>query len=219
MFPFYSHCRGYTCIILAQIGLGSPELLYKSITLKLQRQIFHLMSTVLGAASPAELSRYEEKEGLVWGTFLPYMRFLYNPRTVFDNPANNRSNADLDTMDTEDTFRTDLHILCCNILLHGLENALGREIHFQILIREGLLDYLMCLPAILPEGCKPRARSLVSKLGKHRQLQPASLCTLAKAHIAKSFCGLDTVMEMHLIGEFIHNCFSKVVDHRVVQQN
>lgn len=169
------------------------------------------MSTVLEAASPAEISQYEEKEGLVWGTFLPYMRFLYTPTAVFDKPAKNRSNTEIDTVAREDTFRTDLHILCCNILLYGLENALEREIHFQILVREGLLDYSMCLPAILPQECKPRARSLVSELRRHRQLQPVSLCTLAKAHIAKSFCGLETVMEMHSIGELVHNCFSKVV--------
>ena len=205
--PFCSHCRGYTCIILAQIGLGSPELLYKSITLKLQQQILYLMSAVLTAASPAKISRYEEKEGLEWGTFLPYMKFLYTPTTVFDKPAKNRSNAELDTVDPEDTFRTDFHILCCNILLYGLENALGREIHFQILIKEGLLDYSMCLPAVLPQECKPRARSLVSELRKHRQLQPVSLCTLAKAHIAKSFCGIETVMEMHSVEELYRNCF------------
>ena len=177
------------------------------------------MSAVLAAASPAEISRYEEKEGLVWGTFLPYMRFLYTPTTMFDKPAKNRSNAEFDTADPEDTFRTDLHIHCCNILLYGLENALGREIHFQILVREGLLDYSMCLPAILPQECKPRARSLVNELGRRRQLQPASLCTLAKAHIAKSFCGLETVMKMHSIGELVHNCFSKVVSDCVVWQN
>ena len=169
------------------------------------------MSTMLEATSPAEISQYEEKEGLVWGTFLPYLRFLYNPTTVIDR-GRSVENSEDNIMKTRSLISqrilADLHILCCKVLLHGLENALGREIHFQILVKEGLLDYSTCLPAVLPQECKPRARSFVKELGKHRQLQPASLCTLAKAHLAKSFCGLKAVMDMHSIGEFVHNCLS-----------
>ena len=80
--------------------------------------------------------------------------------------------------------------------------------HLEVLLKEGLLGYTMCLPAVLPVECQPRARSLVNELGKHRQLQPPSLCTLAKAHIAKTFCGLQPVMEMKSIGEFLHKYFS-----------
>ena len=161
---------------------------------------------MLAAASPAEISRYEEKEGLVWGTFLPYLRFLYNPSTVTDRGASVVKETSI-ICDDEKSLRTNLYVHCCNVLLHGLENALARDIHFQILLKEGLLDYSMCLPAVLPPECRSRVRSLVNELGKHRQLEPPSLCVLAKAHIAKSFCGLQAVMEMHSIGEFVHKLF------------
>ena len=187
--------------MLAQIGLGSPDLLRDSIPLHLQWQVISLMSAMLETASPAEIRRYEEKMGLVWGTFLPYMRFLYKPV----NKAITESSEDSDA----DDIKTNFHICCCNVLLHGLENAFGRDCHLQILIKEGLLDYSMCLPAVLPKECLPRARSLVNELGKHRQLQPPSLCTLAKAHIAKNFCGLQAVMEIHSIGEFVDKYLSR----------
>ena len=151
------------------------------------------MSDVLEAATPAEIRLYEEKAELVWGTFLPYLRYLYKPST---------------TKISAGDIRTNLHISWCNILLHFLENALGRDVHQEVLVKEGLLDYTMCLPAVLPGECQPRARSLVNELGKHRQLQPPSLCTLAKAHIAKTFCGLQPVMEMNSIGEFVHGWFN-----------
>ena len=150
------------------------------------------MSGVLESASPAEIRQYEEGAQLVWGTFLPYLRYLYTPSTTKNSAGDSG---------------TDLHISCCNILLYFLENALGRKNHFEILVKEGLLDYTVCLPAVLPGECQPRARSLVNELGKHRQLQPPSLCTLAKAHIAKTFCGLQPVMEMNSIGEFLHKYF------------
>ena len=153
------------------------------------------MSDVLEAVSPAEIRQYDDS---VWSTFLPHLRYLYKPSTI--------ENATIENSERED-IRTNLYISCCNVLLHGLENTLGRDVdlHMEVLIREGLLDYTMCLPAVLPGECQPRTRSLVNELGKHRQLQPPSLCTLAKAHIAKIFCGLQPVMEMKSIGEFLHN--------------
>ena len=182
--------RCYTSVVLAQIGVGSPHLLLDSIPPHLLQQIVTLMSDVLEAASPAEIRQYEEKEGLVWCAFLPYLQYLYKPSTTKEVIKSAAGGI--------------FHISSCNVLLHYLEIALGRELHLEVLVKEGLLDYTMCLPAVLPGECQPRARSLVNELGKHRQLQPPSLCTLAKAHIAKTFCGLQPVMEMNSIGEFLH---------------
>lgn len=164
---------------------------------------------MLETASPAEISRYEEKEGLVWGTFLPYLRFLYNSSTMVDKSIDEkRSDSAAVDDNKEKDLRGDLYVHCCNVLLHGLENALSRDIHFQILLKEGLLDYSMCLSAVLPQACRFRARALVSELAKHRQLEPPSLSTIARAHIAKKFCGLQAVMEMHSIREFVYRCLS-----------
>ena len=182
--------------MLGQIGLGSPHLLFESIPQHLLQQILDLMSDMLEAATPAEICQCDSS---LWGTFLPYLRYLYRPPTFESVPA--------ETSDGED--KTKLHISCCNVLLYGLEAVFGRFVnhHLDVLEKEGLVDYTMCLPAVLPKDCQPRARSLVNELGKHRQLQPPSLCTLAKAHIAKTFCGLQPVMEMNSIGEFLHKYF------------
>ena len=164
----------------------------------LQRQVSDLMSAML-ETSPTEISQFEEKDGTVWPTVLPYMRFMYTPLRSKDTNTSTEKTR---------TGNLDLHIQCCNVLLHGLEIVLCRDVHLEVLIDEGLLGYCMCLPAVLPKECMPGARSLVNELGRHRQLQPVSLCTLAKAHIAKSFCGLDAVMEMHSIGEFYNRLLS-----------
>ena len=191
-FCIINFIRCFTGITLAQVGLGSPHLLIDSIPPQLLQQILNLMSDVLEAASPSELCQYEEKMGITWSTFLPYLRYFYKPSTVIsaENPG-------------EDVGHS-LYISSCNVLLHGLENALGREFHLEVLVKEGLLDYTVCLPAVLPGECQQKARSLVNEIGKHRQLQPPSLCTLAQAHIAKTFCGLQPVMEMNSIAEFLY---------------
>ena len=189
-------CRCYTSVVLAQVGLGSPHLLFDFIPPPVLHQVFHLRLDILGDASPAEIRKYEEETGLDWGTFLPYLQYLYKP--IVNVTAENFAEGDI---------RTDLHISCYNVLLYVLENTLGREVHLEVLLKEGLLDYTICLPAVLPGECQPRARCLVNELGKHRQLQPPTLCTLAKAHIAKTFCGLQPVMEMNSIAEFIYKYF------------
>ena len=135
------------------------------------RFLHDLMSDTLKATSPAEICQHEERES-VWWRFSPCLQYLYKP-----SPVKESNGGDI------------CHNICCNILLHRLESALGREVHLEILVKEGLLDYTMCLPAVLPGECQSRARSLVNELGKHRQLQPPSLCTFAKAHIAKTFYG------------------------------
>jgi hypothetical protein len=195
IYPF----RGYTSIVLAQVGLGSPQLLFDhdSIPRHLLHQILSLMSDTLEAALPAKIRQYEEREKFEWGTFLPYLKYLYEPKVKTIMAENSDGGDD----------RAKLYISCCSILLNGLQNALGRELHLEVLQSEGLLDYTVCLPAVLPGECQPRARSLVNELRKHRQLQPPSLCTLAKAHIAKMFCGLQPVMEMNSIGEFVQKYF------------
>ena len=184
--------------MLAQLGLGSPHLLLDSIPTHLLQQILGLMSDVLEAALPAEICQCDDSW---WETFLPYLRYLYKPSTVESVPR------PAETSDGGD--KTKFYICCCNVLLYGLEAVFGRFVdqHLEVLVKEGLVDYTMCLPAVLPGECKPRARSLVNELGKHRQLQPPSLCTLAKAHIAKTFCGLQPVMEMNSIGEFLSKYF------------
>ena len=191
--------RCYTSIGLAQVGLGSPELLIDSIPPHLLYQILKLTSDMPEASSPAEIRLYEEKEELVWGTFLPYLQYLYKPFPINDSKIEDDSEVH------HHIIRAKLYATCNNVLLHFLESTLGNELHLDILVKERLLDYTMCLPAVLPGECQPRARSLVNELGKHRQLQPPSLCTLAKAHIAKTFCGLQPVMEMNSIGKFLQN--------------
>jgi hypothetical protein len=164
--------------------------LFDSTPPHLLQQILDLILEVLEALSPAQLCQYEEDDGWISNRFHPYLQYLYEPSPIKSS----------DGRDVKENLLTG----CCNILLHRLESAFGRAVHLEILVKEGLLDYTMCLPAVLPRECQPRARSLVSELGKHRQLQPPSLCTLAKAHIAKTFCGLQPVMEMNSIGEFLY---------------
>ena len=124
-------------MVLAQIGLGSPHLLFDYIQPHLMQQILKQMSDMLEATSPAEIRQYDS---LLWSTFLPFWRYLYKPSRM------NIVTAKSLVSDGED-IKTKLYINYCNVLLYGLETVFGRYVdqHLEVLIKEGLLDFTMCL--------------------------------------------------------------------------
>eukprot|EP00731_Ephydatia_muelleri_P001982 Em0001g1982a len=64
-------------------------------------------------------------------------------------------------------------------------------------VDQGLMDYVICLPSVLPVGSRAqqRAKDLVTMLGKEMHLQPPSLNTMARARLAATHFGLDRVLK------------------------
>ena len=146
-----------------------------------------LMTFVIDSVDPVKLRQYEEKEGLIWGTFIPYLNHLYSPP-----PSSG----------------TQLWSLSINILLHILINTLGRKLHVEYLCKEGLLDYTVNLPSVVPVECQALAREVVCELGRHVALQPPSLSTLARAKLAKLCFGLETMRAVSSVTQFVYSLCS-----------
>jgi hypothetical protein len=136
-------------------------------------------------SDPADIRAYEIKEGLIWGTFLPYMSFLYHPLSV-------PKSANVPLMEQI----SELQLLSAKVMIHCLHNALGREEHYTILKAEGLVDYLVAIPWYLPDCCTDIARNMIREISKLVPLKPPSLCSLAKANLAKHTLGLKQVLNM-----------------------
>ena len=147
-----------------------------------------LMTYVLESVDPIELRGYEDKEGLVWSTFIPYLNLLYSPSS---------------------TYQTELDILSINILLHTLVNTLGRKLHAEYLCKEHLVGYTVNLPSVLPAECKGLARSAVMELGKQVSLHPPSLSTLARGRLAKLKFGLETMRNVSSVAQFVYTLCSQ----------
>ena len=62
---------------------------------------------------------------------------------------------------------------------------------------QGLLDYVICLPIVLPakSRAQQRAKDLVAMLGKEMHLQPPSLNTMTRARLAVTHFGLEKVLK------------------------
>ena len=131
----------------------------------------------------------EVKGDSVWSTFVPYVKLAYIP----------------DTPQPEAVRK--LQLLSLQTVIFSLQNMLGRENHRQVLKREGLVDYVTCMPFYVAETLKPRARELVQMLASSGdlQVQVPTLVNLVKAKLAKMCFGLEGVLTMS-----VAELFSKI---------
>ena len=128
----------------------------------------------------------EVKHWYVWSTFVPYVKLAYIP----------------DTPQPEAVGK--LQLLSLETIIFSLQNMLGRENHRQVLNREGLVDYVTCMPSYVTESLKPRAKELVQMLvtSADLQVQLPTLSSLVRAKLAKMYFGLEGVLAMS-VGEIV----------------
>eukprot|EP00731_Ephydatia_muelleri_P018503 Em0011g543a len=174
----------FTQVFMAQLVLVSPSLLPPSLLEKMHCHMQELLDT----ADPYELMRFEETCRFSWSIFFPYVKLLYIPNT----PAS-----------TGSAVLTKLQSLSIQVTIFCLISSLSRPSHQEIMVDEGLLDYVICMPWYVPGEVKAKADLVVRALAAHKPLQPPSLASIAKAKLAKVHFGLDRVVSM----ESIHDLF------------
>ena len=106
----------------------------------------------------------------------PIMRLVYSPLS--------HTSSDLADM------------LCLEVGILSLQVKLQGDNGRKVLIKQGLLDYLVCLPWFIPERHRAhrRAHSLLDMVGAHMPLQPPSLNNIVRAKLAVTSCGLKKAM-------------------------
>ena len=158
------------------------------------------MSDFVQTASYQAIMAAEIKHHYEWATFLPHFKLLYLPYTRQEWPCS-------ETMQS-------LHVLSLRTILLGLQNMLGRDNHREVLVQEGLKDYVTCLTSHLPPGMlREQARELVRIVGSGgMQLQPPRLVNLVKAKLAKMHFGLERVVHMS-VGEIVNEVLPSQVSN------
>ena len=139
------------------------------------------MEQFLSEVQPSVIAKYEEDQMNAWSTLLPYIELFYSPRhhyRISDEPS-----------------LIELRRASVNMILFFLHSKFCRDYICEILVNEGLLDYVVALPwNVEPEFERP-AKALVSELGSHVGLQTPSLCSIAKAKLAKMHFGLKKLVK------------------------
>ena len=160
------------------------------------KRIGIFMAEFLDSKNSADLQTFEEECGVYWVTLLPHMRVAYTPVT--------QCNVGKPSPDTEVLF------LCLKTAIFSLHVINLNSESKHVLAKEGLLDYLQCLPWCLPPQSEVQqcalqlTRDLVGMLP-----QPPSLANMARAKLAAMHFGLDSVLckHIHELGSELYSTF------------
>lgn len=158
------------------------------------------MKEFLESAEYDKISEHEKKKGYIWSTVTHFVKLAYlpkhSPRWSFDTPGDN----------IEESLH-ELEELCIEAGIFSLQNVLLSSDTRDILIAEGLVDYIVCMPWHLSPDTKAhmRACDLRQFLSSKMQLQPPSLVNLAKAKLAVSHCGLERIVKARSLHDIVDN--------------
>ena len=217
MFIFFF--RYFTQLYLALVILPSPECIV-ALGGTVCHDIYHSMTAFFKDQQLFDaVLKWEKDHDFFWSTLLPLISALYIPNA----PKTTSSDGKVATQTDEQCHvigpgvrETDeqchvigpgvhvlekLQLLSIETILFGLRVMLSRENQRKILVKEGLLDYVRCLPTYIPVSLRPQAKMVVdimisSLTEKETLFSPPSLLATVKAHIAKNVCGLDKVLEL-----------------------
>lgn len=125
------------------------------------------------------LNAIEARRGVYWGTLSPLVIALYQNEPYSDN--------------TKENFR----VPCKLTVLLALFSLLQREYHRKVLIKEGMVDFCVCLPWHSTGRVNVNAIELVFLIQQSADIeyQPPSLLNACKAAVAVAYdCGLYEVV-------------------------
>ena len=145
------------------------------------------MTSFLEETQSEQARQYEKERGTIWATLLPYVKLAFLPDAPRRFP--------------ECPSLTDLQLLSLRVILFFLHSKATVEMYHTLLVKEGLLDFVLCLPWHTPHSCRKEAAALTSDLcTTMHSVQPPRLYSLAQARLAKAGLGLERVMTMS-VGE------------------
>ena len=150
-------------------------------------QINKLMEQFLSEANANEIHTYERELGYVLNKYIPYLRVAYMPY---------HAKKTVQACGSDPRYRN-LQMMCIETHVLFFQVILIGERERKRMVDQKLMDYVICLPSVLPAGSRAqqRAKDLVSMLGKEMHIQPPSLISMARARIAVTHFGLDRVLK------------------------
>ena len=125
-----------------------------------------------------KILEYEEELGYNWCTLKPNISVLWRPSCYDILPG--------------------LQIYCQELIVASLHIILSSQNHREVLVQEGLLDYVISLPWHTSGSVQQRAEELVAMIQQASDVnvQPPSLLNMTKATVTKYYCGMDKVLEL-----------------------
>ena len=145
-----------------------------------EKEIHLFLNKFVQDVQPLEIAEFDY---FLETTLLPFVKQVYRPYSG-----------------------SDVYSEALQTIIIALHIMLAREVHRDVLIREGMMDYITCMPWYTTGAAEQRARALVRMVQQAPDvdLQPPSLLNMAKACVAKNYCGLQTVVHLS-VPEILQN--------------
>ena len=174
-------CRCFSLVVFAQLALASPQLFPSQFA----ETVTEDMNQFLSETYPEVIRTYEEEKECVWATLLPYIKLFYIPPSLRK-----------DSLTSGPQFH-ELFQASERMILFFLHSKMSRQYSHDILVKEGLVDYVVALPWHTSTGSRSMADAVVAELCSHVKLQPPKLCSIVQAKLAKLHFGLKKVVACH----------------------
>ena len=138
-----------------------------------EKDIESFLTNFVQEAQPLEIAKIDYFSE---STLLPYLKLVYRPFSG-----------------------SDVQSVALQTIIIALHIMLNSEFHRDVLIREGLMDYITCMPWYTTGAAEQRARALVRMVQQAPDvdLQPPSLLNMSKAFMSKN--GRQTVVHLSAI--------------------
>ena len=134
-----------------------------------------ILSHFLTVAKAQEITDLEEKYSYNWITMLPFIEMLYTPSSTAVGPP---PRAD------------DCQQWSVCVAVVALEAEMGRKCNREIMVRQGLLDFIVCLPWGVPQ-----CQNIVQLFAGDGKLPVPKLASIAKAQLARCGSRLRDVLQ------------------------
>lgn len=175
--------RYMMCLALARILLFS----YDAVPSQCRPQMLKCMDQFLTVAKAPQIASLEEKYQYNWITVFPFLETLYAPLM---DCVKSKSYS----IDSDDPVKEKCQYWSTCVAVLSMEAEMSRECNRELLLRQKLLDYVVCLPWEMPGHWKLRCGSVVSHFAKEGRVPIPKLSSIAKAKLARS--GLRRLKEL-----------------------
>ena len=169
------------CITLSRLLLFSSSI-YPN---EHKTKTVEILSQFLSVARVQDITTLEEKYSYNWITILPFVEMLFAP--IF---GCNTVDTSIEAPGIEDCQ----HWSMCVALL-ALEVEMGRKINRELAVRQGLMDFMVCLPWGMPQKWQEGCEKVVQVFAADKKLLVPKLASIAKVKLARCSLGLRELLQ------------------------
>ena len=197
LFVPYSLFRYFTTLFFSIIATATTDCVTDEGFSYFLEEILSFMQRFLREYTYEEVREAEKMTGFFWTTYKPFVNLIY---------FNYEQHLDSDLV-KEKPLVKDLYLTSICAGIFSLKNMCLSDQMQDILEKEKLTDFLLCLPWYVPNDLKVDARMMVQLMSEKVKPNPPMLMNIVKARLATLYMPLDEVMSPSFTDKIHHRLY------------